>query len=330
MKWIVVAPEGGIGNRLRVLASAIIAAEQHNRRVLLIWKQSRECRSAYHDIFEPSSLYRVAPWWRVRLAESAHGRAGIPLPVSLLPIASKGGRSLSVINTDRMAELRFHVPPSEIDDYSVVYFDEVFWDFIPQGMSHETFDQKTKAILKQIVPASKIASRLFDIPSPKVGVHIRHYKAPDAIRISSLERFIAAMESCVAKDPRTKFFLATDVPEVEATLRDRFSDRIVSSPKLSYKRDEAGIYDALVDLYMLSRCDRVLGSYWSSFSEYAALIGGTSLDVIGVGPSPGPAHGILKRAEKYEKYGSEGWAQGWTPEGPPPGWTPDGSPAATT
>jgi hypothetical protein len=40
------------------------------------------------------------------------------------------------------------------------------------------------------------------------------------------------------------------------------------------------IDDALVDLYLLSRCRRVVATYWSSFGEMAAYVGGIPCSVM--------------------------------------------------
>ena len=45
-------------------------------------------------------------------------------------------------------------------------------------------------------------------------------------------------------------------------------------------RSYYAIKDALIDLYGLSRCRLILGSYWSSFSETAAAIGGSELLIV--------------------------------------------------
>jgi hypothetical protein len=316
-KWILVEPAGGLGNRLRVIASALIAAEEQQRGVLLNWKRTPEINCDYADLFAATPLFKVASPRMTRLVERLHKTAGIPSAALHLPVASRGGKNVFTVNTANMPDLRFRIQSSDLTDYPVIHFEDVFWDFMLTGMSPDVYANKVKLILKQIVPVEKISRRLFDIPSPRIGVHIRHRTAPDSLRISSLERFIEAMASCLEKQPATTFFLAADLPATERELRDRFGDKIVVSPKASYGKDQTGMYDAVVDLLMLSRCDRILGSYWSSFSDYAALIGGIDLEVIGVGPWPGPGQGILTRAEKYEKYGTEGWGQGWSPEGPP-------------
>lgn len=81
-------------------------------------------------------------------------------------------------------------------------------------------------------------------------------------------------------DPTTRFFVATDDPVEEACMRDTFGHRVFAHPKRLTRNRPDGIRDALVDLLCLFRTRRVIGSFYSSFSEAAAEIGGVELVVI--------------------------------------------------
>jgi hypothetical protein len=65
-------------------------------------------------------------------------------------------------------------------------------------------------------------------------------------------------------------FLATDSPDEEKRLREIFAYRIITHPKRSVDRQNPqAIKDALIDLFCLSKCKKIIGSYWSSFTETA-------------------------------------------------------------
>lgn len=79
----------------------------------------------------------------------------------------------------------------------------------------------------------------------------------------------------LANDPATRFFLATDSPDVEEHLEAIFPDRITIHPKKSLDRNvPEAIQDALVDLLCLAATRKLIGSYWSTFTNAAAAIGG--------------------------------------------------------
>ncbi len=81
--------------------------------------------------------------------------------------------------------------------------------------------------------------------------------------------------------PDTWFFLCTDDPEVAELLQARFPGRVLVLEKELSRDTQAGMEAALIDMLLLARCRRVLGSYWSSFSQIASEIGGTDLEIVG-------------------------------------------------
>ena len=57
----------------------------------------------------------------------------------------------------------------------------------------------------------------------------------------------------------------------EANLRDIFPGKILSNQKRCLQRDSVeGMHDALLDLYCLANTRKIIGSYFSSFTDIAA------------------------------------------------------------
>jgi len=58
-------------------------------------------------------------------------------------------------------------------------------------------------------------------------------------------------------------------------LRNAFPGKIITYPKRVLERDNPlAAQDALIDLYCLSRCRKLIGSHWSSFTDVAWQIRG--------------------------------------------------------
>jgi hypothetical protein len=109
-----------------------------------------------------------------------------------------------------------------------------------------------------------------DVLRFSVGVHIRRSDNIKSTEFSSTKSFIKQMHLELQRNPRTKFFVATDAPETFSILQAEFGDCIYQHIKRSLSRDDsAAIRDALVDLYCLASCRKLIGSYWSSFSDTA-------------------------------------------------------------
>ena len=126
---------------------------------------------------------------------------------------------------------------------------------------------------QDFVPAAELANKIADQILPDqhtVAVHIRRTDNTDAIAHSPLTLFIEYMQQEQQQNPQTLFFVATDDPQVLNGLQNQFGQAVLFHPKTSYSRsDPAAIQDALVDLYCLARCRKLLGSYWSSFTDTA-------------------------------------------------------------
>ena len=137
--------------------------------------------------------------------------------------------------------------------------------------------------LEPVPKLAAIARSYADRLEGAVGVHLRRTDNEKAMQYSPLNLFVEKMSELLATGYCQNFFLASDSPEDEQYLQKSFPGRIITHPKRSYERNEAvAIKDALVDLYCLAQCKMIVGSYWSSFSETAALIGRKELQVINV------------------------------------------------
>ncbi|MCD8298085.1 MAG: hypothetical protein LUC88_10985 [Prevotella sp.] len=110
-----------------------------------------------------------------------------------------------------------------------------------------------------------------------VGVHIRGTDNVKSKLHSPFNVFVNFINKELIKDPNTKFYLATDEIEFKKKLIDMFDDIIITNREVLNRNSLEGMEGALIDLYCLSKTDYIIGSYYSSFSEIAAEIGGIKL-----------------------------------------------------
>jgi hypothetical protein len=113
-----------------------------------------------------------------------------------------------------------------------------------------------------------------------VGVHIRRGDNEASVQVSPLDLFLARMHKETEQDPEVRFFLATDDPASEQAVAAEFPGRVTVRTKDRSRTRTRGVQDALVDLLVLSKCPLILGSYWSSFSQTAAELGGGTLEIV--------------------------------------------------
>jgi hypothetical protein len=114
-----------------------------------------------------------------------------------------------------------------------------------------------------------------------IGVHIRRGDNINSRQFSPIEGFVEKMRAAIEENASTIFYLASDSLDVAEFMESEFPGRIVRQTDKNYARSEAaGIRQALVDLYCLSSCRRIIGSFSSSFTDVASEIGCIPLDIV--------------------------------------------------
>lgn len=118
-----------------------------------------------------------------------------------------------------------------------------------------------------------------------VSMHIRRTDHLQAAKDSPDSVFIDRLDMIFEKDGDRKVFLATDSPELEKRLMDRYGrNRIISGGEKPLGRGSAaGIKAAAVDLLCLSGGCEIYGSAGSSFADTAAHLGGGRCITLRVG-----------------------------------------------
>jgi hypothetical protein len=271
---LVIEPVGGLCNRLRALDSAIAFAEENNIPLSVVWILGPSCNCRFSDLF-------IVPKQVKKLFEPAVG----PLEILLHRTVDICAVVLPYYFLDlrRIKELK-----SELDSTC-----HGIGDYLRRFVSdHSIFLQSysrfyyssSSAPFRSFVPQKSIQD-IIDGYSVEnmIGVHIRRTDNQRSIINAPFEKFVQYMQAEINADRSAQFFLATDDPKIEIALKHRFPGRIVTHVKKSLDRNNpTAIRDAVVDLYCLSNCRKILGTYWSSFSETASQIRG--IDMILVGP----------------------------------------------
>ena len=256
-------PIGGLGNRMRVLDSGIALSRSTGSELHVVWTIRNQMPCRFEDLFEIPAAFtslnqvrdpRLLRWLRLRRARAAQARF-IDIPEA----------NRMVLAGESFAPL-VKAPGVMIRTYD---------RFFPNARPYT-----------DLVPAAPIRQvlGLYQALLPRmVGVHIRRQDNRQSIAISPTEQFLRRMRAEVELEPATEFFLATDDLSEEALLRREFGARIHTHPKKSVRRgDKRSARDAVVDLYCLAGCRKLLGSFYSTFTDTAAAIRGIPLEIVSV------------------------------------------------
>lgn len=255
---ILVEPLGGLCNRMRTLDAAFALAQQLQRELHVAWPLRSNLNCRFDALFElPSAIthmnqFRDPKWlrsWRLRRYKKSFERFFDEAEMSELARQRFAFESIATYRSVAIRTFeRFHPTRSR------------FAEFIP------------------IAPIQKQIASCVGSGSEMVGVHIRRTDNKRSIESSPTAKFIACMRDELNANSDTRFFLATDSPAEEMQLHKEFPGRIVTHPKISLARnDPKAIVDAVIDLYCLARCRKLIGSFYSSFTDTAAELYGTQL-----------------------------------------------------
>ncbi len=280
---LIINPIGGLANRMRTLAGGLTMASELGLDYKVIWLKNWEIAAGYEDIFElpeclkdkiemPSktkyefffSIPRKRNLW---ISGLTLRRFELVLYDSKVPLTSILSRE------DSDEELNRIVRQATIGGKSCyIQGGTNIYGFSPD-FYRDLFILRGKLQMK----VNEVLAVLGDSP---IGVHIRRTDNIMSIEHSPLSLFESEIEKIVQKNPSQMFYLATDSDEVKRVLKDRFGTNLVTSENSARRDTREGIEDAAVEMFVLSKTSKIIGSYYSSFSEAAALLGGCQLEVM--------------------------------------------------
>jgi hypothetical protein len=277
---ICIKPLGGLCNRLRVIDAAIALAQTNNSYLHLIWQLNADLNCRFEDLYElPPSIDRITQTntsdTLSRATEKLY-RTKIGGAIQSLYLKYALQSFDLVLTYDRMESyhsdnyLGCNFPAITADRrvyistvHTFYHSDRHFADFVPIERLQHIISEYTKN---------------FD---NVIGVHIRRTDNQKSLTYSPTTEFVELMAAEINKDSHTRFFVATDSLLEEEHLRKTFPDRIISYQKKSLDRnDPEAIQDALIDLYCLSKCRKLIGSYYSSFTDTAHQINGIDYVIV--------------------------------------------------
>jgi hypothetical protein len=287
---VVVQPTKGLANRLRALVSCQAIAEVHRLRFAVLW--------------EPGPGFSDDPWNALFANE---------LPLLSRPEFEeilKAGTPVASDWFQHTPEQAYRLRPQlEVGGFLAALqsrgfvYDGAFRDLLRvlkrsglEGSRMRKYRRRRKLLYRGLrlapilaKPVEEFANRHFS-EEPVVGVHIRRGDAisgplREHFVWSSDEAFEREIDDILSAEPATRFFLATDCGETQERFCRRYPGRMLTYSKSfvdsTYDAVKLGQPDAAIELFLLSRTRRVLGTAWSSFGEVAAYIGGIPVRAAG-------------------------------------------------
>ncbi len=259
---VIIQPSGGLCNRMRVINSSLELAKRKHTGLLVLWYCADELNAPFEALFQPTDEFRVINFTSLKDLRKLWYQLTARTRISNEDIEAH--TTDGVLDQDFFDSIKL---PAYIFTWEHFFHaDEYFKLFKPTADLQKRIDEVTK-----------------NFTADMVSVHIRRTDQVNSIAYSKTENFIHLMNQEIEKNSNVRFFLATDDKDEEALLRKTFPGRIVSNENRTLRRDSLdGMYDALVDLYCLAACKKLIGSYCSSFTDTAASLGGIPKKIAGI------------------------------------------------
>jgi len=265
---ITLIPYGGLANRMKAIESVLHLIDNTSLQTTAIWFKDNGLNCRFDDLFCPIKTDRF------KLREAAAS------DYLLYDRPRKKNAYLPAV----FQQMQFD---GRLRDDEVTQLLYKQFDFRQWALSHRKsyisacvlfYENHGSKLFDAFVPLPALQARIDLIcesfTSHTVGIHIRRTDNVEAINGSPTELFVQRMREELQLYPETKFYVASDSRLEKNRMITAFGDRIIVLPDVDTSRNSVrGMQDALVELYVLSRTNKIFGSHKSSYSETAAQIG---------------------------------------------------------
>ena len=270
---ITLVPVGGLANRMKAIDAAVALAQEIQTSLHIIWFKDSGLNCRFDQLFEPLKQKGVTikeATWIDKLIYDRPRRKNLYLPRLFQRFLFD-----SCIYERKATQLFYR------------HFDFRSWARNKKAYlaSCVYFQPQTNHTLFSIFqPCPEIQERIDaccqSFTSPTIGIHIRRTDNVGSITHSPTRLFIERIQEEIKKEGKCQFYLATDSEAEKEQLRSLFGERLITSPQAADRNSTCGMKDALTELYILSRTQKILGSMQSSYSETAAQISGIPYELL--------------------------------------------------
>lgn len=261
---IVLVPYAGLCNRMNSLMSAIAFQRETGVLVDIYWERTSDCNAWFDELFEPISSLQIKRLQKYYLKPSNKRNLFLPgLIRKFIFDASFQGETISNDNILLTGKKLGKIYISSCNRFCPI--------------------RESEQLSRFLIPLQHIQKRIDTIIQQynkfTIGVHIRRTDNKAAISNSPIEWFYTKMDEEIQKHPDVSFFLATDDISLKKEITERYGNRIIIANSTLNRKSLAGMEDAVVELWCLASCKKILGSSHSTYSSFASKIYSVPLEI---------------------------------------------------
>lgn len=262
-----IIPTGGLCNRMRAMATGIAIARHYQSQANIYWNNCPGLKANFSDLFKP-------------------------IRENDIMIIENRSWTHDVRNT-RSYLLRW---PFLRIKYNQIFFNYYYSDSNEKDILTQISGKKNDSLLlvscypmcEQLdlralfVPTDEVQCDIDKITkqysAQTIGVHIRRTDNNKSIKSSPISAFEKRMQTELEKNPNTTFYVASDDNEVKKYLKKQYPPNVITIFEDTSRNSLEGMRFAVVDLFCLSKTNHIIGSYYSSYSHIASVLGGITVE----------------------------------------------------
>jgi len=280
-KIFVAINPGGISNRLKCLISMQRFADKRKGKVLLYWPKNKTCNINFSDLFK-SNVEEIDKEGLLKIFKSGD----FYLFDESLNVLEKSSKKYILSESWRLGLFGNEIEKGFGKENPSKDGRDIDFEFekIPKKLREEFL-----FYLKKLKPIEEIRKKVEILEKENnlknlIGIHLRQgdfLNFGDGMeKIANVERVSDKINEILQKDSSQKFFLCTDSSEAEKKIKEAFPDKIIIFKKDCFDRlDKKFNQDGLIDLILLSKTKKIIGTYMSTFTELAWWLGNAKVDV---------------------------------------------------
>lgn len=271
---VILEPCAGLGNRILAIATTCDLAKKYQHKVTMLWGTDGAVGAPFEAIFEVSEDIKIIHMtnWGFHKEPILRAKSEI--------IRSYYKKKCDVfLDRDDIIQRKQAQKMDEIEKI----ISECKNIYIKSWCEIKAIDDTSIfSVIKPSREVCELGMPIFNkIQHKTFGMHIRRTDHKEAIMRSPLELFFKKAAEILESDPENNIFLATDDMEVEGEMQNRFNGKVLcQNEKVMDRNSIAGIQSGFVDMLSLSKCQKIYGSYGSTFSQIASYLGGNRLCVL--------------------------------------------------
>lgn len=268
MRQIVLAPWGGLCNRMSAILSAIETQKVTGMKFTVVWDNVHLCKCDFDDLFYPLDMSSLGSEYD---------------SMEITPLRTFH------LHPDRRF---FYFLPDVLRKFT---FNKCFEGYELQKLDFaKEMSKYDKVYIRACAPLSpcqlSATIKVSDIFRPKpdiiekikkvtenfgdniIGIHIRRTDHVNASNQSPMELFYKMMDEEIQNDNSVKFYVASDDEDCKNEMKNRYGDRIVTAVWNLSRDSVEGMKDAVAELYCLGATKKIIGSAGSTYSNMAARL----------------------------------------------------------